>query len=219
MLFRNDAKDQCHEQDLDATGLGTQVASRLNPPFEHGLICVVLQNFDVSMGPIFPVLSWRWAVNYSRYSKLSSSGRRKKLILQGGNFCCSFLASTGIFIVFRSAFMMVLNGCQLSTTLQSWPSLAFVECTTSRKPEINVIVTATGLLFQVMCFPRMTPFGFLLYAVLQIRLAAVYQVAILDLAFLFYFWSPTTDFSLNWEVCQTKKVTDLAMFTVPGTPI
>lgn len=48
-----------------------QDASGLDRSFEHGLIRAALQNFDVSMVPIFFVLIWRWAIYDSRSSSHS----------------------------------------------------------------------------------------------------------------------------------------------------
>lgn len=59
MLFWDHAEHQRHELGFDATNL-VQEGGRLRPLFWHKLIFVALQNFDTSMGPMFPVLRWCW---------------------------------------------------------------------------------------------------------------------------------------------------------------
>lgn len=52
-LFQDSAEGQRPERGLDAIEIGAQEASRLDPPFKSRLICVDLQNFVASIGPIY----------------------------------------------------------------------------------------------------------------------------------------------------------------------
>lgn len=106
-----------------------QDASCLDLPFEHRLVRAALQSFDASLGPMFRVVICLWVMQDSRY-QTTSYVRRRKLNWCFENYRSRFLGHYWHVYDFWSSFVILYSLCQLSSTIQGWPSPALVERTT-----------------------------------------------------------------------------------------
>lgn len=108
-----------------------QGVSRLYISLTHWLVLVALQNFIASNGPNFRVLIWRWTVHDSSLSN-RPLWKKKSYTDVLEIFALAFWLTAGMLMTFRFGLMKLLNLWQLSSTLQDWSSLAFVEQARSR---------------------------------------------------------------------------------------